>query len=147
MSVIVSAGRGPKIEVARSDESIQAPEESREVEDTSRTGGSASVKVEVATEPVGVAPEESWWEPWQTRKIPPNAHFFSFWSLQVPRRPQSCNPMCFLLFKGVAMAGADCFDFVGWSLGCSVGWFLSLASVSMYHWFRVILGICRKVGS
>ena len=48
-----------KSEVARSDESIQAPEESRELEDTSRTGGSASVKVEVATEPVGVAHEEA----------------------------------------------------------------------------------------
>ena len=51
---------------------------------------------------------------------PKRPFFFRFGRSRCPRRPQSWNPMCFLVFNGVAVAGADCFDFVGWSLGCSV---------------------------
>ena len=57
-NVKASEGRGPKSKVARSDKSIQTPEESRKVEDMSCTGGSGTVKVEVAAESVGVAPEQ-----------------------------------------------------------------------------------------
>ena len=82
----------------------------------------------------------SWWGPWQTRKMPPNAHFF--FVLVAPNAladPSLVIPCASWFLMALQWLGPIALTLLDGHWDAQLGG-LSLASVSMYHWFLVI---CR----
>ena len=81
----------------------------------------------------------SWWGPWQTRKIPPNAHFFVLVAPGALTDPSLVIPCASWFLMALQWLGPMALALLDGHRDAHLGG-LSLASVSMYHWFRII---CR----